>query len=239
VRVLQKIETRVAAASTRVIVPSEYLKYIVSCWGIPQEKISVVYNAVPFEALGIVPTSVAQLARPRIVSVGRLVPWKGFNGVIDAVAALHEQGTDASLVIVGDGPERVELTTYARAALGAQGVYFTGQLSHGETLAIIKSADVLALNSSYEGLSHLLIEALSLGAPVVATRVGGNGEVITDEENGLLIPFGDSSHLAGALKRIIEDSALRERLGKRARESSIRFAEETMVAKTVELFKKL
>jgi ribosomal protein L21 len=103
------------------------------------------------------------LPRPLIVTAGRLVPWKNIDGVIGAVAA-H---SGASLAVIGDGPLRAELETLAREKLDGRFV-FTGALSHKDTLAVMQSADVFALNSTYEGLSHLLIEALMLGAPTVA-----------------------------------------------------------------------
>ena len=195
----------------RIIVPSEYLKNIVAAWGIPNEKIEVIYNAVILEAPGTVPPTVATLPRPLVVSVGRLVPWKHVDGIIDAVARLRREGGQTSLTIVGDGPEKSRLAAHAEKKLGSDYI-FTGALSHADTLAVMKSADAFVLNSSYEGLSHLLIEALTLGVPIIATRVGGNPEMITDEENGLLVPVGDTPALARALARVLVDTELRARL---------------------------
>ena len=108
-------------------------------------------------------------------------------------------------------------------------------LSHADTLATMKSADVFVLNSSYEGLSHLLIEALALGVPIIATRVGGNPEVITDGDNGLLVPAGDTAALANALARLLGDDTLRARLSARAKEAARRFSVEMMLSATSEL----
>ena len=194
VQILRDIQTYVASGATRVIVPSKYLKGIVTKWGIPSERIEVIYNAVPKETLGIVPEAVAALPRPLVVTVGRLVPWKHMDSVIDAVAKMG----NASLAIVGDGPLMDTLKRQAQEKLAGRAM-LTSQLSHADTLAVIKSADVFVLNSSYEGLSHLLIEATALGVPVVATDVGGNSEVIIDGENGTLVPFGNSEALVRAL----------------------------------------
>jgi glycosyltransferase involved in cell wall biosynthesis len=126
VRRLQKIQTQVTKSATRVIVPSEYLKKIVMTWGspsqgsggpsIPSEKIEVIYNAVSIEPIGKLPENVMKLSRPFVVSVGRLVPWKRFEGVIDAVAQVPQ----FSLVIVGDGPEFQSLREHVRNKLGAR-----------------------------------------------------------------------------------------------------------------------
>lgn len=194
VRVLQKIQTRVAQNAKRIIVPSLYLKKVVISWGISEDKIDIVYNAISIETFGVVPLAVASLPRPLIVSVGRLVPWKEFDGVIDAVADIG-----ASLAVVGDGPTHSRVPMYAKQKLGARGL-FTGALSHADTLAVIKSSDVFVLNSSYEGLSHTLMEATMLGVPIVATDAGGNSEIIENGVNGTLIPVGDTSALVYALR---------------------------------------
>lgn len=226
VRVLRKIQTRVAQSAKRILVPSHYLKNIVMAWGISEDKIDVVYNAVSLESFGDVPPMVASLPRPLIVSVGRLVPWKEFDGVIDAIANIG-----ASLVIVGDGPLYAGISAYAKQKLGIRGL-FTGALSHADTLAVIKNADAFVLNSSYEGLSHTLVEATMLGVPIIATRTGGNPEVITEGENGLLVSVGDTPALVTALARVLGDAELCTRLAARAQESSHRFSIETMLPMT-------
>lgn len=231
VGVFRNIQIRVAAAATRIIVPSAYLKSIVTEWGIPPEKIQVIYNAVTLGEVGTVPSEVAQLSRPLVVTAGRLVPWKHIDGVIDAVARLHKKGLAASLAIVGDGPKRDQLTRYAEKKLGAQCVC-TGTLSHADTLAVIASANAFALNSSYEGLSHLLVESLMFGVPAVATQVGGNPEVVEHNKNGLLVPMKDTVALAEALGHVLGDKRLHSRLAAHARESAKFFSMETMLAQT-------
>ncbi|MFA6414368.1 MAG: glycosyltransferase family 4 protein [Candidatus Paceibacterota bacterium] len=235
-RVLRQIQTRVALAAAKVLVPSGYLKNVVTEWGVPSDAIQVVYNAVSPEEPGTVPSAVMGLPRPVVVTVGRLVPWKGMSGVIDSVAGLSDEGGKASLVIVGDGPDHVPLISHAEKALEGRCI-FTGALPHADTLATMKYADVLVLNSSYEGLSHILIEALMLGVPVVATEVGGNTEVIQDGENGLLVPFGDTAALSGALARILKEGKLRSHISARALESAKRFEVETMLRETANLLK--
>lgn len=238
VRLLQKIQTYVARHATRVIVPSQYLKGIVTAWGIPQEKIEVIYNAVTIEKTGQVPEAVAVAPRPLIVSVGRLVPWKHVDSVIDAVAALHDAGNLGTLVIVGDGPEWSALKQRGEEKLPEK-VIFTGSLSHADTLAVLMRADVLVLNSSYEGLSHLLVEAQTLLVPTIATHVGGNSEVITDGENGLLVRVGDTDALARTIQKVLSDDALRARVSVRSLESSKRFSVETMLTTTAAILEKI
>lgn len=231
---LRQVQTGVARSAARVIVPSEYLRGIVATWGVEQEKIEVIHNAVPIETLGCVPEAVAALGRPLVVTAGRLVPWKHFDGVIDAVAQI----TSASLVVVGEGPEHAALAASADMALSSRAC-FTGALSHADLLATIKNADVFVLNSSYEGLSHLLIEALALGVPTIATRVGGNPEVITDGVDGVLVPAADTAALGAALGHLLTDAELSARLAARARESAKRFSTESMLDAVAHLISNL
>ena len=235
VRRLQKIQTQVTKSATRVIVPSEYLKKIVMTWGspsqgsggpsIPSEKIEVIYNAVSIEPIGKLPENVMKLSRPFVVSVGRLVPWKRFEGVIDAVAQVPQ----FSLVIVGDGPEFQSLREHARNKLGAR-CLFTGRLSHADTLAVMKESAALVLNSTYEGLSHVLIEAQMLGVPSIVTDAGGNSEVLTNGLNGLKIKTNDADALRNALADFAHVD--RSHMSELARENSKRFSVETMLAAT-------
>lgn len=229
VGILRGVETYVASRAKHVIVPSSYLEGIVATWGIPKSKIQVIHNAVPLETFGALPEAVQKLPRPLVVTAGRLVPWKHMDRVIDAVAQLRENGVPASLVVVGEGPELERLVSHAEKKL-KHGHLFTGALSHADTLATMSAADVFVLNSSYEGLSHFLIESVSLGVPTIATAVGGNAEVLTNEENGLLVPFGDTPVLVDALTRVLTDAKLRAHLSLRAKESSHRFSVPTMLA---------
>ncbi|HRH24711.1 MAG TPA: glycosyltransferase family 4 protein, partial [Candidatus Paceibacterota bacterium] len=184
VRMLLDIERWVALRAKKIIVPSNYLKSVVMRWRIHSEKIVVIHNAVSITDIGTVPDAVAALPHPVIVSVGRLVPWKGMKGLIDAVEKIRET-VPVSLVIVGSGPEQEALTRLAHKKLGGAG-FVLGELPHADALAVMQAADVFALNTAYEGLSHLLIEALALGLPIITTPVGGNTELITHGKNGML-----------------------------------------------------
>jgi len=228
VAMLRKIERYVASHAARVIVPSEYLKGILQAWGIPAERIEVIYNAIQLEAGGVVPEAAAALPRPLVASVGRLVPWKGFEGVIDAVAG---QALPASLAVAGDGPLRERLATYAEERLSSRAA-FLGALPHADTLAVMASADVIVLNSTYEGLSHMLIEALMLGKAVVATDAGGNAELIANGSNGMLVPVGDTDALASTLGKALADAALRASLEREAVSARERFSPAAMCQAT-------
>ncbi len=228
VRFLRFLQKTVALHARAVIVPSTYLEGVVRSWGIPEWKFVVIYNAMRMPSPGAVPPEVATLPHPRIVSVGRLVPWKHMEGVIDAGALLP----NASLIIVGEGPERERLVAYAQKVHPK--TVFTGALSHADTLAVMMEAKVFVLNSSYEGFSHLLVEAVSLGVPVVATAVGGNAEIVTSSADGVLVQAGDTVALTHAIQKALKTSTRTK-----PERAIVRFSPKTMVQKTATLFRTL
>ncbi len=244
VRFLRKVQTRVAKSAAFVIVPSEYLKKIVNAWGVTNDDIHVIYNAVSGGEKSAVPQPVAELSRPIVVTAGRLVLWKRIDGIIDAVAHLRTENTKknnsgvVSLVVVGDGPECARLSTHAKEVLGND-YLFTGALSHAELLAVIQSADVFVLNSSYEGLSHTLIEALACASPIIATRVGGNEEVLDGYSGAIFVSGHDESELSDALGSMILEKNMRSRLQTEASHVAKRFSPEAMSDTTISALSKL
>jgi glycosyltransferase involved in cell wall biosynthesis len=207
---LKRHRSWVVRQADRVIVPSQYLANWVVKWGVPTEKIAVIYNAVEIPDK-VEPLSIPLKTPVKAVTVGRLVPWKQVDGLIEALNEISELG----LVVVGDGPERPRLERIAQE-LGVSGrVYFPGQRSKKETLSLMAACDLLVLNSTYEGLPHTVLEAMALGLPVIATAVGGTPEVVRDGETGLLVPL--NGELTGTLKRVVNDYHLRQVLSQRAR----------------------
>lgn len=181
----------------RVIVPSRYLGRIVRGWGVPSDKVAVVFNAVkPPEA------ETDQLLDHDVVTVARLVSWKGIDRLIE-VCALKGW----SLLIVGDGPSREDLEALA-ARLGAR-VTFTGQIPKAGVAGQIRRARVFVLNSTYEGLPHIVLEAKLAGRPVVATAVGGTPETIHHGVDGYLVDVNDNGALGDALSRLLDDESHR------------------------------
>jgi len=204
VRLLRLGYQRATRLSQAIIVPSDHVAGLVRGWGIPTERIHVIHNAIPESELKGVDRQILRrelgLSHDRhiLVSVGRLTAVKGFDVAIRAMADLP----DCDLVIVGEGEQRVELENLAAAFPGR--ILFVGQQAHDRALRYIRAADVFVLSSHTEGLSHVLLEALSVGTPAVATHIGGNPEILTDGVNGLLVPPGSPATLALAIRRIID-----------------------------------
>src|SRR5215467_4169576 len=224
--VLRALRSFCARRADTVIVPSQYLARGVRHWGVPATKINVIYNTVdlPLAISSAIPLS----TRFTIVTVGRLVPWKQIDHLIEAI---HDC-KDAGLVIVGDGPERERLENLACANQVTHRVYFAGQRSKEETVALMAACDLFVLNSSYEGFPHVVLEAMSVGLPVVATSVGGTPELVHDGQNGLLIVPNANGALSSTLRRLLTCSEERQRLAAGGRETTHRFRCSAMIEAT-------
>lgn len=151
-----------------------------------------------------------------IASFGRLSRQKDHWLLIRAFARIASEYPQVRLQIFGQGEERAELERLI-AQLGLCGsVRLMG--STDNVLERMLQADIFVLSSAYEGLPNALMEAMAVGLPCVATRCPtGPGDLIDDGENGILVPVGDESAMADAMRRLMEDSGLRKRLGTNAR----------------------
>lgn len=133
-----------------------------------------------------------------VVYVGRLVESKGLCELVQAFSALRAREPAARLVLVGDGVMRARLAGLVAAAGLVDCVQVTGGMDHAGVAGWIAAADVLTLPSWSEGYPNVLVEALACGCPVVATDVGGAGEIVTTG-SGILVPPRDPARLAQAL----------------------------------------
>lgn len=152
-----------------------------------------------------------------VVTVGRLVPEKGHGILLRAIARLRGYGVDATLTLVGAGPELGRLTGLARQLRLESSVVFAGAVGQDELPGLLRSADVFALASFSEGLPVVLMEAMASGVPVVATAIAGIPELIENERNGLLVAPGREDQMADAIRTIAENPGLAECLAKQAR----------------------
>jgi glycosyltransferase involved in cell wall biosynthesis len=170
-----------------------------------------------------------------VISVGRLVYYKGFDVLIRAMASVR-----GKLVIVGDGPLRGELESLATQLGVAEKVIFAGEINNAEVMAYYHAADLFALASvaRSEAFGIVQIEAMAAGLPVVNTKLdSGVPFVSLDGETGLTVPPSDPAALAVALNRLLDDDGLRQSLGqagvRRARQE---FTLDTMLRRTLQLY---
>ncbi|HVT75321.1 MAG TPA: glycosyltransferase family 4 protein [Candidatus Paceibacterota bacterium] len=242
VRILKWIEAYVALGAARVITPSKYLKSILVDWGIDSRDISVIYNGFHMEPVKDTPSVLRKKMRwagKVIVTVGRLVPWKGIKEVIESMSDVIAAHPDARLVVVGDGPDGDMLKSRA-AELGlGDKVVFTGRLPQRTMFEYVKAADLFVLNTAYEGFSHQIIETMALGTPVITTAVGGNVEIIRNGENGILIAPGAVQSLRDAIIGLLGDSKRADGLARKAKKDVALFTDEIMLDRLADELKKI
>lgn len=230
VMVLRRLQRFVYRRASRVIAPSEYLSGVLKGWGVNEGRIRVIYNGVDLPAV-----APAHGTHPRrIVAAGRLVPWKNFDVLIKAMSSVLLKVPDAELLIVGDGPEYGRLQALSDAPMLRGRVTLAGRMKRDELLKTIAESAVFALPSSYEGFSHQLVEAFACGAAVVASRAGGNAELVEDGKNGLLVEPGDAAALSKAVLRFLEDPAFAASCGREAMKDLSRFGIAAQIAQTTD-----
>ena len=141
--------------------------------------------------------------------LGRLVPAKGLPYLISALKQIEDKHPNIVLLIIGDGPEKVNLERMAKD-LKIKTVFAGWQSDTAPYYAIM---DIFALPSLFEGLPCVILEAMAMGKPVVATNVGGTVDLVANGENGFLVPACDYERMARALQELIENSDLRRNMG--------------------------
>jgi glycosyltransferase involved in cell wall biosynthesis len=163
------------------------------------------------------PRPAPDTARFDVVAVGSLVPRKGHDVLVRAVARLAAAGHPLRAAIVGEGPERARLTALVDALrapvslLGARSEGEAGALAAGARVAAL--ACVVAPDGDEDGIPVALMEAMAAGVPVVSTDVGGIAELLDGGRAGLVVAPGDPVGFATALRRVLDDGELARRLG--------------------------
>jgi len=230
VETLKAIRTWSIRQADKAIVPSKYLARQVAEWGVSHRKIAVIYNAVDLPS-DIQPAVVPLKTPIKVVTVGRLVSLKQVDKVIEAIAPLEDVG----LVIIGDGPERSALENLVAKQNMDDRVYFAGPRCQQEMLALMAACDLFVLNSIHEGLPYVVLEAMSLGLPVVATAVGGTPEVVRDGENGRLVDPSAHKSLCQIISTLVKSPEERQGLAAGGRQAIAQFNWQRLVSETATL----
>ena len=155
----------------------------------------------------------------QIICVGRLAPVKGLHVLVEAVDLLVRQGRRVRLRLVGDGPDRASLEREVSTRGLTPHVSFEGWANQDRVRAFYAESDIFALPSFAEGVPTVLMEAMAMEIPCVATAIAGIPELIRDGVDGILVPPSDGGQLADAIARLMDDPGLRRRLGAAGRRS--------------------
>jgi glycosyltransferase involved in cell wall biosynthesis len=176
-RVFRKLYSSSMKKARMVIVPSRGLYNLCIQWGVPREKLHLIYNSVELSESFGVPTGEYEFD---LVTICRLAPWKGVDELIH-----YSAKRNLRLVVAGDGPERARLE-YLNKTLDAN-VTFLGEISNQSVSQLLTKSRIFVLNSYYEGLPHALVEARVAGLVSVGRAGTGSEEVINDDIDGYLI----------------------------------------------------
>lgn len=237
---------RLLRAASRLIAVCAPIKENLVDRGIDEAKIKVVPNGLD-PADYPIPSSASESARkelglpddrPVVGTIGRISRVKNMDVFLRAARRVLDRGIRAKFVIIGDGPLRGQIEGLASELKLDDDVIFTG--FQADAHRFLPLMDLFVLCSQTEGLSYTLLEAMAMVRPIVATAVGGNTDIVSDGETGLLVPAGDVESTAGSIIRLLTDGHEAERFGLAGREAlETRFHAKTMAEKTLDVYKEL
>ena len=199
------------------ICASEAIRQMLIADGIAEARTVTVHEGIDLARVGAAPRAALHQElwlphdAPIVGNVAALVPHKGQRHLIDAAVQVLRHEPDARFIIVGEGELRPALEHQIRQHHLEKHVMLTG--FRPDVLSLHKAFDIFVMSSVTEGLGTSLLDAMACGKPVVATRTGGIPEVVRDGETGLLVPPRDHDAMAAAIVQLLQDRALRERMG--------------------------
>ncbi|MBU0652909.1 MAG: glycosyltransferase family 4 protein, partial [Proteobacteria bacterium] len=211
----------------------------------PEEKFTVIHSGIdlrmfradlyqPSEAkafLGIPPEMTV------VGTVGRLTSVKGQEVLIRAASELIRRGEKFFLVLLGDGELRRDLEQLALRLGIAEAVRFFGW--RPDVAQVMALFDIFCLPSRNEGMGKVLVEAMAMGKPIIASSIGGIPDIVRSGENGILVPVGDTAAWAEAIARLCRDPEERRRMGDAGMQMAPRYSSEEMVKMIDQLYGKL
>jgi sugar transferase (PEP-CTERM/EpsH1 system associated) len=231
-----------------VAVSKDLERYLHEAIGVPQKKITQIYNGVDVDLFQPSPDgreAIGPYSDPRqfvVGTVGRLQPVKDQVTLVRAMIALWRSDESMRkwlrLALVGDGPLRAEIEELLRRENATDLAWLAG--ARDDVPRVMRGLDLFVLPSLGEGISNTLLEAMASGLPVVATRVGGNPELMEEGRSGTLVPPADPHAMATAIREYWRNRDMAKRRGASAREiTRRRFGLDVMVGDYVNLYDRL
>lgn len=226
----------ITAATLLIAVSEEVSKYLKTLISV-HNKIHVIPNGVNTKFFNESLQSTYHSNKFTIGFIGSMKPWHGLPVLLDAFELLHKKVQDARLLIVGDGPERIELVKTLRQKNLLDSTEITGTIPRDKVPYILSSFDIAV--APYPQLENFyfsplkVYEYMASGLPVVASRIGQLKELIFSGENGILVSPGNPLELANAFYKLYCDPIMRKNLGKNARKTVIDFYDWDIVAKRI------
>ena len=240
------LQRMVLQAFDCVLAVSEKMRRDLVSIGVPPRRIELIYNAIVAEkyvpdpsrrdslkrGLGLPPDSVL------IGNIGRLSPEKGQGDFIGAAKILAARRGDLHFVFAGDGPDRQRLERRVSEAGLDERVFFLGNVQ--DMLPVYDGLDIVALTSYTEGFPNVVLESMCMEKPVLATMVGGTGEIVQHKETGILVECGRPDLIADGILFLLEHPDIRDRMVDRAKQVVSRdFAFQSRTSKIEDLYLRL
>ncbi len=220
----------------RIIAVSDAIReYIEKTIHINAKRLLTIHNGIP--TTNVRPTTRSQKTSVAFMTVGRLAPIKNHAMMLRAFAEIAKTNAHTRLIIVGDGPARIQLESSIKENHLEDKISLLGFRADIDNL--LRDADIFLLTSHYEGISIALLEAMRAGLPVIATAVGGMSEIVRDGFTGVLVADDDHITLAKAMIRLADSQTLRDEMGKQAYAYFIKeFSLATMLSRYQSLYTK-
>jgi len=211
----------------------------------PEEKFTVIHSGVNLRRFKNVPVDPSEMKRKLgipedslvVGTAGRLTPVKGPEYLIQAAKEITAVRQDVSFVFLGDGEIRNQLEAMVEQLGLKENVKFLGWRQ--DVAEVMSIFDIFVLPSLNEGMGRVLVEAMALGKPIVASDIGGIPDLVVQGENGYLVPVGDVETLAVRTRELLDDSGKREEMGNTGRRYVAKYSSEEMVEKIDRLYREL
>ena len=228
-----------ATKADLVITPSVHLKNVVKNWGVSENNLKVIYNGTNIQSK----ITKKENEVLHFITVGRLAPWKNIDKIIQAMAILNEKGFNFIFNIVGNGPLNEKLKILVKELELENKIFFLGQKNTEELNKIYLDSDIYIQASGYEGLPHVILEAINFNLSIISTPIGGTNEILLDGKNGWILKLKDKKapdefDLQEIIYELVDNKTKSNNLIHNAKEYLIEnFDEDKNLNKYIELFK--
>ena len=228
-----------ATKADLVITPSVHLKNVVKNWGVSENNLKVIYNGTNIQSK----ITKKENEVLHFITVGRLAPWKNIDKIIQAMAILNEKGFNFIFNIVGSGPLNEKLKILVKELKLENKIFFLGQKNTEELNKIYLDSDIYIQASGYEGLPHVILEAINYNLSIISTPIGGTNEILLDGKNGWILKLKDKKapdefDLQEIIYELVDNKTKSNNLIHNAKEYLIEnFDEDKNLNKYIKLFK--
>ena len=218
IKILLLVQKIVLTKADKIITPSNFLKKMLTTYyQVPAHRISIIHNSIDLDDY----KSDGEINNynsfyPIVLTVSRLIRHKRVDQIVTSMSRVKQRYPKSVLMIVGDGPEKTKLQDLAEELKLQDMVIFFGTIPKKKVVRLMQKANIFILNSVYEGLPHVIIEAMAAKIPVIATNIPGTDELIQNADTGILIPPDSEESLAEKILELSENKELQIQIANNA-----------------------